>query len=94
MKKENKGAVLGSSVITGKAGASVPAVKPKFDRRNTMKSSTKDQAEGKFHKVTGKLKEIAGKLSKDPELEAEGKDEKRAGKVQEKIGQVEKVLEK
>ena len=51
-----------------------------------------DQAEGKFHKVTGKVKEISGKLSKNPKLEAEGKDEKRAGKVQEKIGQAEKVL--
>jgi uncharacterized protein YjbJ (UPF0337 family) len=70
------------------------AVKPKSDRRNTMKSSTKDQAKGKFHKVTGKLKEIAGKLSKNPKLEAEGKDEKRAAKVQEKIGQVGKVLGK
>jgi len=28
-----------------------------------MKSSTKDQAEGKFHKVKGKLKEIAGELT-------------------------------
>lgn len=26
-----------------------------------MKSSTKDQAEGTFHKVKGKIKEIAGK---------------------------------
>ncbi|MGZ6193472.1 MAG: CsbD family protein, partial [Syntrophales bacterium] len=50
-----------------------------------MKSSTKDQAEGKRHKVTGELKEIAGKLSKNPKLEDEGKDEKRAGKIQEKI---------
>ena len=53
-----------------------------------MKPSTKDQAEGNFHKATGKLKEIAGKLSMNPKLEAEGKDEKRAGKVQKKIGQV------
>jgi uncharacterized protein YjbJ (UPF0337 family) len=59
-----------------------------------MKSSTKDQAEGKFHKVTGNLKEIAGKVSMNPDLEAEGKDEKSAGKIQEKIGQVEKVLGK
>jgi CsbD-like. len=63
-------------------------------RRNTMKSSTKDQAEGKFHKVKGKLKEIAGKLGMNSELEAEGKGEKIAGKVQEKIGQVKKVLGK
>jgi uncharacterized protein YjbJ (UPF0337 family) len=63
-------------------------------RRNTMKSSTKDQAEGTFHKIKGKVKEVVGELSENPELEAEGKVEKIAGKVQEKIGQVEKVLEK
>ena len=57
-----------------------------------MKSSTRDQAEGKFHKAKGDLKEIAGKVSMNSELEAEGKDEKIAGKVQEKIGQVKKVL--
>ena len=59
-----------------------------------MKSSTKDQAEGTFHHVKGKLKEIAGKLSDNQELEAEGTGEKIAGKVQEKIGQVKKVLGK
>ena len=59
-----------------------------------MKSSTKDQAEGKFHKVRGKLKEIAGELSDNPKLEAEGTGEKVAGIVQEKIGQVKKVLGK
>ena len=57
-----------------------------------MKSSTKDQAEGKFHKVKGKLMEIAGELSDNPKLEAEGTGEKVAGIVQEKIGQVKKVL--
>jgi len=59
-----------------------------------MKSSTRDEAEGTFHKVKGKIKEIAGKLSDDPELEAEGADERIAGKVQEKIGQVKKVVGK
>ena len=59
-----------------------------------MKSSTKDQAEGKFHKVKGKVKEIAGELSEDPNLQDEGTDEKIAGKIQEKIGQVKKVLGK
>jgi len=59
-----------------------------------MKSGTQDQAEGMFHKVRGKLKEIAGKLGMNSELEAEGKDEKIAGKVQEKVGQVKKVLGK
>jgi uncharacterized protein YjbJ (UPF0337 family) len=56
-----------------------------------MKSSTKDKAEGMFHKVKGELKEVAGKLSDNPELEVEGTGEKIAGKVQEKIGEVKKV---
>ena len=59
-----------------------------------MKPSTKDQAEGTFHEVKGKVKEIAGELSDDPDLEAEGTGEKIAGKVQKKIGQVKKVLGK
>lgn len=59
-----------------------------------MKSSAQDKAEGKFHKIKGKLKEIAGGLSGNPQLEAEGTDEKITGKVQEKIGQIKKVLGK
>jgi len=59
-----------------------------------MKSSTKDQAKGMFHQVKGSAKEVAGKLTDNPELEGEGIGEKIAGKVQEKVGQVEKVLEK
>ena len=59
-----------------------------------MKSSTKDQAEGTFHQVRGKVKEVAGDLSDNPELEAEGIDEKIAGKVQKKIGQVKKIFGK
>jgi uncharacterized protein YjbJ (UPF0337 family) len=59
-----------------------------------MKSGTQDQAEGTFHKIKGKIKEVAGELSDNPELETEGAAEKAAGKVQEKIGQVKKVLGK
>ena len=59
-----------------------------------MKSSTRDEAEGKWHQVKGKIKEIAGKGSMNPDLEAEGKDEIFAGKAQEKIGQVKKVVGK
>jgi uncharacterized protein YjbJ (UPF0337 family) len=59
-----------------------------------MKSSTRDKAEGTFHEVKGKAKEMAGKLTDNPELEAEGTDEKIAGKVQEEIGQVKEVLRK
>jgi len=59
-----------------------------------MKSGTQDQVEGTFHKIKGKVKEVAGELSDNPELEAEGAGEKMAGNVQNKIGQVKKVLGK
>jgi uncharacterized protein YjbJ (UPF0337 family) len=59
-----------------------------------MKSGTKDQAEGTFHQIKGKVKEVAGALSNNSELEAEGTGEKIAGEVQEKIGQVKKVFGK
>ena len=57
-----------------------------------MKSSTKDKVEGTFHEAKGKVKEVAGEITENPNLEAKGKSEKIAGKVQEKIGQVKKVL--
>jgi uncharacterized protein YjbJ (UPF0337 family) len=60
----------------------------------TMKSSTRDQAEGTFHEVKGKIKEVAGKLTDNPKLQAEGTIEKVAGKVQEKLGQVKQVFGK
>jgi uncharacterized protein YjbJ (UPF0337 family) len=59
-----------------------------------MKSSIRDEAEGTWHKVKGKIKEIAGKVSMNPDLEAKGKDEIFAGKTQEKIGQVKKFVGK
>jgi uncharacterized protein YjbJ (UPF0337 family) len=45
------------------------------DRRNTVKSSTKDNAEGKMHQMQGMIKEVVGKIVKNRELEAEGKAE-------------------
>jgi len=59
-----------------------------------MKASTKDKAEGKYHEVKGKIKEMAGDLTDNPKLEAEGTTEKIAGKVQKKIGEVKEVFEK
>jgi uncharacterized protein YjbJ (UPF0337 family) len=58
---------------------------------NTMKRSIKDQTAGKFHEAKGKIKEVAGKLIQNTELEAEGKGEKIGGIVQNKVGQIEKV---
>jgi uncharacterized protein YjbJ (UPF0337 family) len=59
-----------------------------------MKPSTNDQVEGKFHEVKGKVKEKAGQVTNNPNLEAEGQDENLSGKIQKKVGQIEKVLEK
>jgi uncharacterized protein YjbJ (UPF0337 family) len=75
-------------------GTDMPSVKPNSHRRITMKSGTRDETGGRWHKVKGKIKEIAGKLSDDPKLEAEGTNEKIAGKVQEKIGQVKNFVGK
>ncbi len=59
-----------------------------------MKSSTKDNAEGKMRQVNGKVKEAVGKIVGNRDLEAEGKVENLNGKVQEKVGEVKKVLGK
>ena len=58
-----------------------------------MKPSTRDNAEGKIHQVKGAIKEVAGRIVNNRELEAEGKKEKLDGKIQEKIGQIEKVVD-
>jgi uncharacterized protein YjbJ (UPF0337 family) len=59
-----------------------------------MNSSTKDQIEGKFHELKGKVKQKAGHAAGNPDLESEGQSENLAGKVQKKIGQVKNVFEK
>lgn len=58
-----------------------------------MKTSTKDQLQGKLHEVKGKAKEKIGQVTNDPDTELEGQDEQVGGKIQKKIGQVEKVFE-
>ncbi len=59
-----------------------------------MKPSTKDQVQGKFHELKGKLKQKVGQATNNPNLVDEGQAEKLGGKVQKKIGQFEKVFEK
>jgi uncharacterized protein YjbJ (UPF0337 family) len=59
-----------------------------------MKPSTKDQVQGKFHEMKGKVKQTVGQATNNPNLADEGQVEKLAGKVQKKVGQVEKVFEK
>jgi len=80
--------------MAGMTWAGTPSTQQRSKRRKTMKSGTRDEAEGKWHKVKGKIKEVAGKLNDDPELEDEGTNEKIAGNVQEKVGQVKKVVGK
>ncbi|MGO9646791.1 MAG: CsbD family protein [Terriglobales bacterium] len=57
-----------------------------------MKPSTKDQAEGKLHEVKGKIKQVVGEATTDPNLEISGEAEKQAGKVQQFVGRVEKAV--
>jgi len=59
-----------------------------------MTQSTKDQIQGKLHKVTGDAKEKAGELLNDPKMADEGRDESIAGSIQNKIGQIKKVFGK
>jgi uncharacterized protein YjbJ (UPF0337 family) len=59
-----------------------------------MKSSTKDNAEGKGHQVKGKIKETVGKAIGNRDLEIEGMVENLEGKVQEKVGQIKKAVGK
>ena len=58
-----------------------------------MKPSTKDKLEGTLHEVKGKVKEKAGQVINDPDLQSEGQSENLAGKVQKKIGQIKDVFE-
>ncbi len=59
-----------------------------------MKPSTKHQAKGKLHEIKGKVKEAAGVLTGNPDLEQEGKVENALGTAQKKVGQIEEVLGK
>ena len=57
-----------------------------------MKPSTEDKTTGKLHEVKGAIKQEAGKLTKNPNLEADGIAEKNVGKVQHVVGKIEKAV--
>ena len=59
-----------------------------------MSQSAKDKVQGAFHEVKGKVKEKAGQVTNNPNLESEGQVENLGGKLQKKVGQVEQVIEK
>jgi uncharacterized protein YjbJ (UPF0337 family) len=63
-------------------------------KENEMKASTKDELAGKVHEVKGAVKEKAGQVTGNPDLEGKGAGERVAGTVQKKIGQLEEVLGK
>ena len=47
----------------------------------------RDELKGKAEKAKGYVKEEAGEILNDPELEAEGKTERAGGALREKFGQ-------
>jgi uncharacterized protein YjbJ (UPF0337 family) len=59
-----------------------------------MKTSTQNEIAGKAHEVKGKIREKAGELANDPDLEGEGISERVAGIVQKKLGQLQRIFEK
>ncbi|MFA7036994.1 MAG: CsbD family protein, partial [Methanosarcina sp.] len=59
-----------------------------------MKEGTKEEMEGKFSKAKGEIKESAGEMTGDIEMEAKGEAEKRKGEAQEKVGKIRKEFEK
>jgi uncharacterized protein YjbJ (UPF0337 family) len=59
-----------------------------------MKTGTQNEIAGKAHEVKGKIKEKAGELANDPDLESKGMSERVAGNVQKKLGQVQRIFEK
>jgi uncharacterized protein YjbJ (UPF0337 family) len=62
------------------------------EERIRMKPSTDDKATGNLHEVKGAIKQKAGELTKNPNLEADGRAEKNAGKVQKAVGKIEKAV--
>ena len=57
-----------------------------------MKPSTEDKTAGNLHEVKGAIKQKAGEITKNPNLEANGIAEKNAGKVQHAVGKIEKAV--
>lgn len=57
-----------------------------------MKSSRQDRAEGHGKHAKGKLKEGAGRMTNDRELEAEGRTDQAEGKIQKKSADIKRVF--
>lgn len=59
-----------------------------------MNSSTHDKTEGTAKEAVGAVKEKAGEMVGNPDLQDRGTAEKVEGKVQQKVGDVKKVFDK
>ncbi len=59
-----------------------------------MNSSTRDKAEGKVDQAKGAVKEKAGEVTGNKDMQDRGTVEKAGGKVQEKVGDIKKVFGK
>jgi uncharacterized protein YjbJ (UPF0337 family) len=59
-----------------------------------MKPSTQDKTAGKLHEFKGAVRQKAGELTNNPDLEADGNAEKIGGKVQNVVGKIEKAVGK
>lgn len=59
-----------------------------------MRSSTKEQVQGKFHEMKGSAKVAVGNALHSPGVAAEGHTEKLAGKAQANLGKAKEKLEK
>jgi uncharacterized protein YjbJ (UPF0337 family) len=57
-----------------------------------MKSSTKDKIKGAFEEGKGRVKEKAGKATRDSDLRDRGTAEKGGGKLRRKVGDIKKVF--
>jgi len=57
-----------------------------------MKPSTEDKTTGNLHEVKGAIKQKAGEITENLNLEADGIAEKNAGKVQNVVGKIEKAV--
>ena len=53
-----------------------------------MSTPNKDEVEGKWEQAKGWVKDKAGEVTNDPELEAEGEAQRTGGKAQETWGKV------
>ena len=54
----------------------------------------KDQVKGRYEEAKGKVKEVAGNIAGDTELEIEGNIQKNLGKVQAGVGDVKEDIKK